>query len=121
MSQTSYSLQLQPIVKCLMKTLLEDHPELLSDTDRSNLMSADYCKDDLGLKLSNLALLRHASRVSERKVNGYSRYWAKPYADRYYVCSQWWKDYHRHNASMLRKFVGKLANRNPKTIQELGR
>ena len=111
------SFQLQPIVKCLMKTLLEDHPTLLSDTERSNLMNSDYCKHDLGLKLSNLALLRHALRNGEKIVSGYPRYWAKRYADRYYVCSQWWKDHHCHNARMLRRFVDRLANRN---LDDLG-
>ena len=98
---------LQPIVKGLMKTLLEDHPVLLSDTERSNLMDADYCKDGLGLTLSNLALLRDAR--DGRIINGYPRYWAKRYADRYYVCSEWWADHHCHNARVLRRFVDRLA------------
>ena len=102
--------KLQPIVRCLMKTLLEDHPTLLSDTLRRNLMKADYCKNDLGLTLSNLALLREVK--NGRRINGYPRYWAKRYADRYYVCSEWWRDHHCHNARMLRRFVDKLGNRN---------
>ena len=97
----------QPIVKDLMKTLLEDHPTLLSDTERSNLMDADYCKDGLGLNLSNLALLRDAR--DGRIINGYPRYWAKRYADRYYVCSEWWADHHCHNARVLRRLVDRLA------------
>ena len=100
---------LQSIVWSLMQTLLEDHPTLLSHTERSNLMDADYCKDALGLKLSNLPLLRHLG--DGIVINGHPRYWAPRCGD-YYVCSQWWKAHHRHNAEMLQRFVDSLISRN---------
>ena len=100
---------LQSIVWSLMQTLLEDHPTLLSHTERSNLMDADCCKDALGLKLSNLPLLRHLG--DGIVINGHPRYWAPRCGD-YYVCSQWWKAHHRHNAEMLQRFVDSLISRN---------
>ena len=63
----------QPMVKALMKTLLEEHPTLLDDSERSNLMDADYCATELGLRINNLPLLR--KRESGREIKGHSRYW----------------------------------------------
>ena len=97
---------LQRIVQDLMQTLLEDHPTLLSDTEKSSLMDADYCKNALGLKLS-FPLLSNT-----RRVNGQARYW-NTRCGGYYICSEWQKDRHHHNARMLWKFVDRLVNNNP--------
>lgn len=103
--------RLQPIVEDIMKTLLEDHPTLLEDAERDNLMDREYCKRALGLKISNFALLRQ--REDGREVNGHSRYWKRPYADKFYVCSEWWKDDHIENAGSLARFATRLAARKP--------
>ena len=97
---------LQSVVRNLMQTILEDHPTLLSHAEKSSLMDAEYCKDILGLKLP-FPLLGNA-----RVVNGQARYWSTRY-DGYYVCSEWWKDYHRHNVRMLRKFIDDPVSRRP--------
>ena len=103
--------KLQPLVQSLMKTLLEDYPTLLDDTDIRNLLKRDYCKSNLGLQIGNHALL---CRVEDgRMVNGHSRYWAKLYAGEFYVCSQWWKDHHVDNARSLLRFVEGLIGRMP--------
>lgn len=102
---------LQPIVRRLMSVLLEDHPTLLDDADVLNLLNSDYCQNELRLQISGFALLR--TEREGRSVSGHSRYWAKLYAGRYYVCSQWWKDYHRHNAGSLLRFVTKFVQGNP--------
>ena len=97
---------LQPIVRGLMQTLLEDYPTLLSHTEKDCLMEADYCKNVLGLKLA-FPLLSH-----ERMVNDHARYW-KPHYGGHYVCSEWWKDHHEHNAEALHRFVRRLVSRKP--------
>lgn len=102
---------LQPIVRRLMSVLLEDHPTLLDDADVLNLLNSDYCQNELRLQTSGFALLR--TEREGRSVSGHSRYWAKLYAGKYYVCSQWWKDYHRHNAGSLLRFVTKFVQGNP--------
>lgn len=102
---------LRPIVENLMKILLEDHPALLEDAERDNLMDREYCKGALGLKIGNFALLRQSE--DGRKVNGHSRYWKKRYADKFYVCSQWWKEDHIENARSLARFATRLAARKP--------
>ena len=99
----------QGIVEALMRTLLEDHPTLLEARDVSNLMSADYCKEVLGLSIANLALLRH--RDQGHMVHGHPRYWKHLYAGQLYVCSQWWKDHHCSNASVLLALVSGIAQR----------
>ena len=105
------SAQLQPIVRNLMKTLLEDQPAFLDHTDIRNLMDPEYCKRELGLQLTNHALLRNVE--SGRQVSGHDRYYKKPYAGKFYVCSEWWKTYHLDNARSLLKFVTGLIRRNP--------
>ena len=99
----------QGIVEDLMRTLLEEHPTLLGETDVSNLTDAGYCKDVLELNIANFALLRH--RDQGHMIQGYARYWKHVYADRFFVCSQWWKDHHRTNAAALSRFASGLAGR----------
>ena len=101
----------QGIVEGLMRTLLEDHPTLLSERDVSNLMDAEYCKGVLRLNIANFALLR--SRDQGYMVQGHARYWKHVYAGEFYVCSQWWKDHHCSNASVLSRFASNLAGRRP--------
>lgn len=103
--------KLQPLVQSLMKTLLEDYPTLLDDTDIRNLLNRDYCKSNLGLQIGNHALLCRGE--DGRMVNGHSRYWAKLYAGEFYVCSQWWKGQHVDNVRSLLRFVEGLIERMP--------
>ena len=107
-----------------MKTLLEDHPSLLTETDIENLMSRDYTQSILGLQLGGFPLLRRGEAGRRGSANdGQSRYYAKLYGGRFYVCSQWWRDDHLDNAKSLLKFVEELASRNPNHtgIRELER
>ena len=101
----------QPLVKALMKTLLEEHPTLLDDSDRSNLMDANYCATVLGLRINNLPLLR--SIESGREIKGHSRYWKNLYSGKFYVCSQWWKTFHIANARYLSSFAGDITEKRP--------
>ncbi len=101
---------LQPLVRSLMGTLLEDHPSLLDGADRGNLMNRDYCKSSLGLRIGNLALLRRVEVGKE--ISGHSRYWKKLYGGEFYVCSQWWKDHHVTNAERLLQLVSGLVQSN---------
>lgn len=102
----------QPIVQALMATLLEEHPSLLDDEAIHNLMDSDYCKNVLGIKIANHALLRKVERGA--LINGHARYWTtKEYAGKFYVCSEWWKDHHRANAESLHKFALAIAQNNP--------
>ena len=100
----------QPAVRRLMRTLLEDHPDLLNDAERDNLMNRNYCKRSLGLRIGNLALLRRAE--AGREISGYSRYWKELYGGEFYVCSQWWRNHHVSNAESLLKFVSRLVQSN---------
>ena len=101
--------KIQPLVQGLMKTLLEDFPTLLDAADERNMMDTERCKTVLGLRISNLPLLR--PREEGRKVRGYGRYYEEVYGGRFLVCSQWWKTYHLENARSLLRFVGGLIER----------
>ena len=106
--------QIQPLVQNLMKTLLEDYPTFLSDTDISNMMDRDYIKKILKLKLGIYPLLRkrESGRMgseSDRRM----RYYVKVYAGKFYVCSQWQRDDHLLNARNLLRFVDDLVARHP--------
>ena len=97
---------LQDIVRGLMKTLLDDCPSLLDEDDIRYLTDSHYCKNVLLLKIGNHALLRE--RQQGREISGHSRYWRDVYGGRFYVCSQWWKDGHVHNANSLLRFLDRL-------------
>ena len=106
--------RVQPIVRQLMKTLMEDHPSLLTETDIANLMNRDYTQRTLGLQLGGFPLLRRmeAGRSGSDSDERH-RFYAKLYGGRFYVCSQWWKDYHLSNARSLLQFVGDIIDRDP--------
>ena len=99
---------LQPIIRSLMKTLLI---KILNDKTKNNLIDKNYCKEVLNLKIGNHALLRKEN--DGREVKGRSRYWKDLYADEFYVCSEWGKQNHSHNAKSLLEFVRELAQKQP--------
>lgn len=101
--------KLQNIVRALMATLLEDFPTLLSQDELERMKNADYCKDLLGLKISNLPLLRDVK--NGREISGHSRYWRRAYGRRFYVSSQWWQDHHLTNAKGLLSLVSTTIQR----------
>ena len=100
----------QPIVQALMATLLEEHPTLLDEATIGNLMNLAYCQNTLGIKLSYPILRRKEDGI---QIEGYPRYYAKPYAGKFYVCSQWQRKDHRANAESLHKFALAIAQSNP--------
>ena len=105
--------RLQPLVRDLMKTVLEDHPSLLTETGIENLMDRDYTQNTLGLQLGGFSLLRR--REAGRRGSDsdrHNRFYAKLYAGRFYVCSQWWRDDHLNNARSLLRLVEEIAGRN---------
>ena len=103
---------LQPLVRNLMTTLLEDYPNLLDEADLRNLMDPDYCKTSMGLQISNFPLLRGKADGRQGSVSdSLDRYYRRLYAGRFYVCSQWWKAHHLPNAESLLQFVEELAQR----------
>ena len=97
--------RIQLLVRGLMRTLLEDNPNLLCEVERGKLADGDYCKnkDGLGLRLGGCALIR------KQRAGYESRYYEAPYGD-FYVCNNWPKRYHRHNACRLLAFVKSLAS-----------
>ena len=100
--------RLQPIAQALMHTLLNERPSLLDEREQRNLTDGDYCKTQLHLRIGNCALLRHVEHGT--KIHGHPRYYAQPYGA-YYLCSQWGKNYHAHNAESLLNFVRALQVR----------
>ncbi len=117
MSEGTQPDQVQPIVRELMKTLLEDYPSLFTETDIENLMNRDYTQNILGLQLGGFPLLRRREAGRRGSDNDrQNRFYTKLYADRFYVCSQWWRDDHLDNAKSLLRFVDQLAGRDPKHI-----
>ena len=106
--------RIQPLVRNLMRTMLEEHPTLLTNTDVRNLMDRDYCQKVLGIYLGGFPLLRRKEAGRKGSENdGGDRYYVKLYAGKFYVCSQWWKDDHLINAESLLRLVTELAERDP--------
>ncbi|MCY4625172.1 MAG: hypothetical protein OXC99_09280 [Chloroflexi bacterium] len=103
---------IQPLVRDLMQTLLEDHPTLLEEFERGNLMDEHFCRHELGLQINNFPLLRPQAE-GRKSPDGRDRYYQRLYAGRFYVCSQWWRAHHLSNAQSLLQFVDELAQRKP--------
>ena len=112
--------EFQKLVEQLMETLLVRCPDLFGSSDKSDL-------EGRGLKIPK-ALLRPVEEgfkvweysSAEGKHVERARYWNEPFGD-YYVCSQWWKENHKHNAEKLLEFVKNLIERNAThpDVQEL--
>ena len=96
---------LQPLVRGLMKTLLADYPDLLDEDAILDLTDSDYCRQNLGLQIGGFSLLRR--RQDGRVIKGHGRYWHEVFGE-YYVVSQWWKQYHAHNAERLIRWVEQI-------------
>ena len=94
---------LQDIVRDLMRTVLEDFPETLDGETIERLVTST---NPLGLKIANHALIRKVPDGT--KIRGRNRYWTQPFGGQWYVCSQWWKADHRHNARKLAEWVESL-------------
>ncbi len=107
----SDSAQIQPLVRKLMQTLLDDFPALLTESDRSDLTDKDYCRQQLGLKIGSRALLRRQEEGSENSGRP-KRHWKRVYAKHYFVTNDWWKEHHTHNAAALLQWLEKLIRRN---------
>ena len=96
---------LQDIVRDLMHIVLEDLPETL---DAETIRHLETAKNPLRLKIGNHTLLRKVP--DGRMIGGHSRYWKRPFAGRWYVCSQWWTQDHAHNAGALSAWVDSLVS-----------
>lgn len=94
---------LQDIVRDLMRTVLEDFPDTL---DGETIERLETATNPMGLKIGNHALIRKVADGTQ--VSGHNRYWVQPFGGRWYVCSEWWKQDHRHNARKLAAWVGSL-------------
>ena len=88
-----------------MRTVLEDFPEAL-DGETINLL--ENSRNPLSLKIGNHTLIRKIRDGTQ--VAGHGRYWTRPFGGRWYVCSQWWRDDHRHNAQQLAAWVETLVD-----------
>ena len=94
---------LQDIVRDLMRTVLEDFPDTL---DGETIERLETATNPLGLKIRNHVLIRKVAEGTQ--VRGHNRYWTQPFGGRWYVCSEWWRQDHRHNARKLAAWVESL-------------
>ena len=106
--------RLQPIVRDQMKTLLEDHAPVLTETDIQNLLNQDYTQNTLDLQLGGFPLLRRREAGRGGSDNDrHNRFYTKLYGGRFYLCSQWRQDHHLDNAGNLLRVVDQLAGQEP--------
>ena len=104
-NETQVGERLQIIVQEFMLAILETYPNTL---DAKTIKHLEVTKNPLGLRISNHTLLR---KVSEgREVGRHTRYYKRVYSNQWYVCSEWWKKDHHHNARILAKWVNDLVS-----------
>lgn len=96
----------QDYIKRLLGTLQSEN--LLTARDLELLKDKEYCKQMFGIDYPLLI-------TDYRKIQdslGHNRYWVKYiFADKYYVCSQWWKcdsDLYKYK---IYKWVDQIVNR----------
>ncbi len=92
---------LQPLIKCTMRFLLEDRPDLLPDKELRKLLSKEGCQRELGLKISLPILVESKEHLEEHLRR---RYWKEPFG-RFYGCSQWSQQDHLHNAKSFLEWL----------------
>lgn len=93
--------QIQPLIREILGVLLN----ILPEEEVNNLMSNDYCKNTVGLKIGGFPLIK-----TEREPT--IRYWRDQIAG-YYVCSQWWREHHIHNARAFRDYLKNMRQDSP--------
>ena len=96
----------QDIIYDLMRVVLEMHPEIL-DSETINYL--ECTTKPFGTKLS-YPLIRKTSK-GQLITGGKSRYKKDVYGDKWYVCTQWHKPYHAHNAGKLAEWVKSLIDK----------
>ena len=111
--------RVQFLVQRLMTTILEEHPTLLEESDINNMQDRDYCQKQLDIRVGGFPLLRRVGTGRKGSLtDGHNRYYKRVYAGRFYVCSQWWKKDHLHNARSLLRLVVDLIARGDRGILE---
>ena len=98
--------KLQDIIYDLMRVVLERHPEIL---DSETIHYLECNPKPFGTKLS-YPLIRKTSE-GQLITSGKPRYKKDVYGDKWYVCTQWHRLHHRHNAMMLSEWVKSLSDK----------
>ena len=97
--------KVQGYVKNIMHILL--HNKLIQDPEMKNLQDKKYCRQVF--KLSFPLIINIDEGHKDHKGRG--RYWAKEvFGGKYYVCSQWQKNYHQASLEGIRKWLLTLQN-----------
>jgi hypothetical protein len=87
---------------------------LLPEAEIRKMLDNDYSKETFGLSLPIL----QNDKTKLKDEHGHNRYWLREiFGNRYYVCSQWWKDHESMYSSKLSEWIKKIAKLN-KTQQE---
>jgi hypothetical protein len=69
------------------------------------IQDKEYCKKTFNLQFP---LIRLTSKGYKDNA-GHGRYWSREiFGGKYYVCSQWWKDYHDEYLARLKIWLLKL-------------
>jgi len=97
--------KLQDVIYDLMRVVLERHPGIL-DSETIHYMECN--RHPFGTKLS-YPLIRKKSEG--RFINKKSCYKKDIYGDKWYVCTEWNKSHHAHNARMLAEWVNSLIDK----------
>ena len=112
---------LQSIIHRLINILLESSPKILDKSDIEKLMDAEYCRRELGFKISCDAILS-AQRLGRQVGKRYRfKYGKHLYANEFYLRCEWRSKHHRHNAERFSDFLGGLItnNRNHPALEAL--
>ena len=97
--------KLQDYIRKIMRLLLDNN--LISSEEIKRLQNKEYCKTTFRLQFP---LLRDVKGGYKDEL-GRSRYWSREiFGKNFYVCSQWWKDYHITHFKHLQQWLMSLEN-----------
>ena len=88
--ETFNKVKIGKLVRDTFNRIFKDN--LLSDNEIQNLMNVEYCKKIFDMNYPILKEINHSISLKEqRKINGYDRYYAKPFENKYLLCNDWYE------------------------------
>jgi hypothetical protein len=100
--------KIQSFVKKILHLFFDN--KLLSENEIKKMLDENYCQETFGIEFPIIQ-----DEEAKLIINGCSRYWStERFGDKYYACSQWWRQYDEMYESKLSKWIKKIGSMNKK-------
>jgi len=97
----------QDFVKKVLRLLFKNN--LIPENEIKNMLDEDYCRDTFGIYFPILQY----DKTNLTDENGHPRYWVnKVIENKFYVCSQWWKEKEEIYSKKISEWIKKIGKIN---------